>query len=143
MTPDQRWTKDKPNIAQLGVFGCLAYVWIHGDLRKKLDTHAYKCILLGYSDETSTQYHVMDVNSGQVFMACNIKFNKIILYHQLLKASNQPQVILKPAEQSPKVPPSPIVPATKPFKSIDLPATGRIVSFDDSDDDFLSPPPKT
>jgi hypothetical protein len=140
-TPYQRWTKEKPNIAHLRVFGCLAYAWIHGDLRKKLDNHAYKCILLGYSDETSTQYRVMDVNSGRVFMARDVKFNETVLYHQLLKTSNQPRIILEPAEESPNDPPSPI--PAKPFKSIELPPTGRIIPFDDSDDDSLSPPPET
>jgi len=56
--------RKKPDIFHHRNFGCLAFAWILGDLRKKLDNHAYKCVLLGYSAETSTQYRVMDVNSG-------------------------------------------------------------------------------
>jgi len=46
-TPFERWTRKKPDIFQLRTFGCLAFAWIHGDFRKKLDNHAYKCVLLG------------------------------------------------------------------------------------------------
>jgi hypothetical protein len=77
-------------------------------------------------------------------MARDVKFNEIILYHQLLKTSNQLRIILEPTEESPNDPPSPIIPSyAKPFKSIELPATGRIVPFDDWDDDSLSPLPET
>jgi hypothetical protein len=86
-------------------------------------------------------------------MAHDVKFNEIILYHQLLKNSNQPRIILQPAEEFPNATPSPMIPsdakpckyidlpAMKTFQSIELPTMGRIVHFDDSDDDsFLSPP---
>jgi len=53
-TPFERWTRKKPDISHVRTFGCLAFAWIHGDPRKKLDYHAYKCVLLGYSSETST-----------------------------------------------------------------------------------------
>jgi len=54
-TPFARWTRKKPDISHLRTFSCQAFVWIHADLRKKLDNHAYRCVLLGYS-ETATQY---------------------------------------------------------------------------------------
>jgi len=79
--PFQRWTQKKPDISQLRTLGCLAFAWIHGDLRKKLDKQAYKWVLLGYSAETSTQYRVMDVNSGRLFIARDVKFDESTLYH--------------------------------------------------------------
>jgi hypothetical protein len=84
-TPFERWTRKKDDISHLRTFGCLAFAWIHGDLSKKLDNHANKCVLLGYPAETSTQYQVMDVSSGRVFMARDVKFDESTLYHQLLK----------------------------------------------------------
>ena len=60
----ERWTRKKPDISHLRTFGCLAFAWIHGDLRNKLDIHSSKCVVFGYSAETSTQYRVMDVGSG-------------------------------------------------------------------------------
>jgi hypothetical protein len=47
-TPCKRCTRKKPDISHLRTFGCLAFAWIHGDLRTELDNHAYKCVLLGY-----------------------------------------------------------------------------------------------
>jgi hypothetical protein len=54
-TPFETWMRKKPDISHLRTFGCLAFAWIHGDLRKMLDNHAYKCVLVGYSAEPSTQ----------------------------------------------------------------------------------------
>ena len=80
----ERLTPKKPDISHLRTFGCLAFAWIHGDLQKKLHNHAYKCVLLGYSAKTSTQYRVMDISTGRVFLAQDIKFEESILYHQQL-----------------------------------------------------------
>jgi hypothetical protein len=44
-----------PDITHLQTFGCLAFAWMHGDIRKKLDYRTNKCVLLGYLAETSTQ----------------------------------------------------------------------------------------
>jgi len=46
-TAFERCTWQTPDISNLRSLGCLAFAWIHGDLRKKLDNHAYKCVLLG------------------------------------------------------------------------------------------------
>ena len=97
-TPFERWMRKKPDISHLQTFGCLAFAWIYGDLRKKLDNHAYNSVLLGYSAETSTQYRVMDVNSGRVFIARDVKFDEPTLYHQLLK-TKPTKIAFKPAEQ--------------------------------------------
>jgi len=83
-TPFERGTLKKPDISHLRTFGCLALSLIHGDLRKILDNHTYKCVLVGYS-ETATQYRVMDISSGRVFIARDVKFDASTLYHQLLK----------------------------------------------------------
>jgi hypothetical protein len=67
--PFERWIPQKPDISPLQWFDCVAFEWIHGDVRKKLDNHANRCILLGYSAETSPLYRVMDVSLGSVFIA--------------------------------------------------------------------------
>jgi hypothetical protein len=35
----ERCTRKKPDISLLRNFGCLAFAWIHGDIRKKIDNH--------------------------------------------------------------------------------------------------------
>ena len=41
----------KPNLQHLRVFGSIAYVHVPKEKRRKLDSKAEKCILVGYSDE--------------------------------------------------------------------------------------------
>jgi len=55
-TPFERRTWEKPDISHHRTFGCLAFGWIHGDLRKKLQNQAYKCVFVSDSAEISTQY---------------------------------------------------------------------------------------
>ena len=49
MTPEEKFTGRKPNLAHLKVFGCIAYVHIPDELRSKLDPKAEKCVFVGYS----------------------------------------------------------------------------------------------
>ena len=51
MTPEERFTGKKPDVSHLKVFGCIAYVHVPDELRKKLDPKAEKCIFIGYSLE--------------------------------------------------------------------------------------------
>jgi hypothetical protein len=85
----------------------------------------------------------MDVPLGRVVTASDVKFNNTILFHEFLKIINSASIVLESAEECSYDPPSPIMSRyIKPFKSIELPPTSRIVSYDDSDDDFLLPPPE-
>ena len=51
MTPEQKFTGTKPNVAHLKVFGCIAYVHVPDEVRTKLDPKAENCIFIGYSLE--------------------------------------------------------------------------------------------
>jgi hypothetical protein len=151
-TPFESWTWKKPDISHLRTFGWLTFASIHGDLRKKLDNHAYKCVLLGYS-ETETQYRVMDVSSGRVFIARDVKFDESTLYHQLLK-TKPAKIAFEPAEQhkdseiedEPPLVQSPKAVIQSPKAKVQPPkaaALPRAINpIDDSDDD-LTPPPET
>ena len=47
VTPEEKYTGTKPDLAHLKVFGCIAYVHVPDELRRKLDPKAEKCILVG------------------------------------------------------------------------------------------------
>jgi hypothetical protein len=51
VSPYEQYFGTKPNLRHLRVFGSIAYVHVPKEKRKKLDTKAEKCILVGYSDE--------------------------------------------------------------------------------------------
>lgn len=45
------WTGEKLNVEYLRVFGCVVYVYVVKDNRKKFDVKFRKCIFLGYGIE--------------------------------------------------------------------------------------------
>ena len=47
MILEEKYTRRKPNISHLKVFGCTAYVHIPDERRTKLDPKAKKCIFFG------------------------------------------------------------------------------------------------
>jgi hypothetical protein len=96
-TPFERWTQKTLDISHLRNFGCLAFAWIHGDLRKKLHNHAYKCVHRRYS-ETVTTCRGMNVSSDRVFIAGDVKFDESTLCQQLLK-TKPTKFAFEPAEQ--------------------------------------------
>jgi hypothetical protein len=93
----------------------------------------------------------MDVNSGQVFIARDVKFAESTLYQQLLK-TKPAKIAFKPAEQDKnseiEEPPNVIIQSPKakvlPLTAALLPHAlpHAINPIDDSDDD-LTPPPDT
>ena len=47
-TPFEAWWGRKPDLSRFRVFGCMAYVFVQKDKRKKLESHMQKCIFVGY-----------------------------------------------------------------------------------------------
>ena len=74
-TPFEAWTGRKPNVKHLRVFGCEAYAHVPKDERKKLDSKARKCILLGYGAETKG-YRLYDQKRARVFHSRDVQFNE-------------------------------------------------------------------
>ena len=48
-TPEESFTGRKPDYSHLRVFGCICYVHIPDERKKKLDVKINKCIFLGYA----------------------------------------------------------------------------------------------
>ena len=47
-TPYETWFKRKPDISNLRIWRCLAYVHVQKDKRGQLGSHMQKCIFIGY-----------------------------------------------------------------------------------------------
>ena len=47
-TPYAEWYKKQPDVSNLRVWGCAAYVYIQRDKRKSLQSHMQKCVFVGY-----------------------------------------------------------------------------------------------
>eukprot|EP00794_Sanderia_malayensis_P002050 gene2050-biopygen1853 len=50
-TPFERYHSRKPDVSALKVFGCIAYVHVPKEKRKKLDKKSTKCIFIGYPED--------------------------------------------------------------------------------------------
>ena len=48
ITPHEAWSGRKPDVSSLRIFGCSAYAHVPRAERRKLDSKARKCVLLGY-----------------------------------------------------------------------------------------------
>ena len=75
MTPYEAWTRKKPSVGHLRVFGCHAYSHMSRDERRKLDSKSRKCILVGYGEETKA-YRLFDPEHGRVILSRNVVFNE-------------------------------------------------------------------
>ncbi len=75
MTPFEAWTGVKPDVKHLKSFGCIVHAHIPKDERKKLDSKAKKCVLLGYGTETKG-YRLYDPRSSRVIYIRDVKFNE-------------------------------------------------------------------
>ena len=77
MTPFEAWTKEKPDVGHLKVFGSLCYSHIAKDERQKLDVKARECVMLGYGTETKA-YRLYDLQRKRVFFSRDVVFNETI-----------------------------------------------------------------
>jgi hypothetical protein len=51
MTHKEKFTRKKPDVSHLIVFGCITYMHVLNEKRSKLDPKVEKCIFIGYSLE--------------------------------------------------------------------------------------------
>ena len=74
-TPYEALLGRKPHVNMLRVFGCLGYAHIPKDERRKFDTKARKCMLLGYG-ETTKGYRLYDMDRQKVIYSRDIVFDE-------------------------------------------------------------------
>lgn len=73
LTPAELWNGSKPNIKNMRVFGCVAYVHIPTQFRNKFDEKSKKSIMIGY---TTTGYRLWNVEEQKVFVSRDVVFNE-------------------------------------------------------------------
>ena len=75
MTPFEALTGDKPRVDILRVFGCLGYVHVPKDERRKFDSKSKRCILLGYGSETKA-YRLYEKIRGRIIYSRDVIFDE-------------------------------------------------------------------
>jgi hypothetical protein len=68
----------KFNLSHLRVFGCVCYV--HSQNAGKLDSHAQKCIFVGYSS-TQKEYRCYDPKQKRVFISRDVRFDESKMFY--------------------------------------------------------------
>jgi hypothetical protein len=76
MVPFEAWTSRKPNVSNLKIFGCTAYVHVPKVISKKLGDRAKALVFVGY-DESSKGYKLIDLKYPQkIITERNVTFDE-------------------------------------------------------------------
>jgi hypothetical protein len=76
ITPHQRYTKQKPDISHLRLFGSASY--LHIQTRSKIEPRSKPMVLVGY-DETSKAYRCFDPTRKKIVISKDVLFNENII----------------------------------------------------------------
>lgn len=76
MVPYEAWTGVKPNVKDLKVFGCCAYVHVPKTKSKKLGDRSKMCIFIGYDDEKKGFRLVDMARPRDVFVERSVYFDE-------------------------------------------------------------------
>lgn len=74
-TPYERWFGIKPNVSNLRVFGCTAYLHIEKKFRGKLDSKSKRAVFVGYCDKVNT-YRFYSVQDHKVIISREALLNE-------------------------------------------------------------------
>lgn len=80
-TPEEIWSKKKPNISHLKIFGCEAMIHLPKEKRKKWDSKSHKAIFIGYCDNTKGYRFIIPASKtviksrDAVFLETTVKRN--------------------------------------------------------------------
>ena len=72
-TPYECWFGKKTDLSHLRVFGCVSYVHVPTQLRKKLDPKSEKCIFIGYPEGTKG-YKLYNLKSSRFVRSKSVVF---------------------------------------------------------------------
>ena len=64
-----------PDISNLRIFGCIAYVHVPKEIQRKLDSKTVNCLFLGFDSETKA-FHLFDPNRQKVIISHDVVFDE-------------------------------------------------------------------
>ncbi|KXJ83029.1 hypothetical protein RP20_CCG009471 [Aedes albopictus] len=70
-TPVELWNGRRPDVSRLRTFGCVAYVHVPKERRKKLDAKAWRGVFVGYAPNG---YRVWNPKTGSIVVARDVDF---------------------------------------------------------------------
>jgi hypothetical protein len=126
-TPDEAWSRNKPDISWLCVFRSQVFVHIPDKLRSKLGAKSLICTFIGYAQQRKA-YHLVHCPTGRFLESCDIIFDewgpeqcykRIILKHNSMDSSSpsspdppsSTSSLSLPAQPTEPIHPSPSLPS--------------------------------
>uniref|UniRef100_A0A2N9ICE2 Integrase catalytic domain-containing protein n=1 Tax=Fagus sylvatica TaxID=28930 RepID=A0A2N9ICE2_FAGSY len=74
-TPQQAWSRKKPTVSHLRVFGSIAYMHVPDQERSKLDDKSEKYVFIGY-DPSSKGYKLYNPSTKKVIVSRDVEFDE-------------------------------------------------------------------
>jgi hypothetical protein len=78
ITPEEAWTKIKPDVSHLHLFGSIAWAHIPDEKRKALQPKSEKCIFVGYSEYVKG-YKLLQPHCNEIVLRRDVKFDENLL----------------------------------------------------------------
>jgi hypothetical protein len=133
ITPEETWTKIKPDVSHFCVFGSIAWAHIPDEKRKALQPKIEKCIFVGYSEDVKV-YRLLQSHFNEIIIRIDVKFGENLLAYE----PNSTFVPSLACEPNLKIVPSLVYEPSSSF----VPSSDLVYSsYDDNDDE--NPPPPT
>jgi hypothetical protein len=82
ITPEEPWTKIKPNVSHFCVFGSITWAHIPDEKRKALQPKSEKCIFVGYSKGVKG-YRLLQPHCNEIIIRRDVKFDENLLACEL------------------------------------------------------------
>jgi hypothetical protein len=78
ITPEEAWTKIKPDVNHFYVFGSITWAQIPDEKRKALQPKSKKCIFVGYSEDVKG-YRLLQSHCNEIIIRRDVKFDENLL----------------------------------------------------------------
>jgi predicted SPOUT superfamily RNA methylase MTH1 len=85
-------------VEHLGIFGCLVYIHIPKDKRKKLEPSGKKGIFVQYS-ESSKAYRIYIPEQHNIELSRNVTFNEKMAFKKSIEESMEEEEYKEPQEE--------------------------------------------
>ncbi|MCO5569053.1 hypothetical protein L7F22_022759 [Adiantum nelumboides] len=75
LTPEEAYSGIKPNVSTLKVFGCVAYMHVPDENRRKLDVKSKRCVFTSY-DMYSKGYRLVNPDTNKIHISRDVIFDE-------------------------------------------------------------------
>jgi hypothetical protein len=99
MTPEEAFSRKKPNVENLRIFGCPIYSHIPKDKRNKLETSGKKGIFVGYSD-SSKAYRIYILEQHKIEVSRDVTFNERTTFRKSIEEIIEEEELEEPNEEN-------------------------------------------